>query len=200
MCLLPFYVLLVKPITEIAYSDRVKRETDLPVRLLEKFTYSNNEFFVYHIDTQVITQRKCIQNRRFYKHISYVAAWTSINLQETSARTTVTHKKRIKRPKSPEKCNMIVLQASTLTQILRSRGRSRARCGHGSCTWGRGRASWCDWETRWAWSTALWTAWDTAEAIDLDISSDIVCEFPVSETEIVMWLVTCSGTYHVVLS
>ena len=46
-----------------------------------------------------------------------------------------------------------------------------------------------------AWSTALWTAWDTAEAIDLDISSDIVCEFPMSETEIVMWLVTCSGTY-----
>ena len=44
--------------TEIAYSDRVKRETDLPVRLLEKFTYSNNEFFVYHIDTQAITQRK----------------------------------------------------------------------------------------------------------------------------------------------
>ena len=48
-----------------------------------------------------------------------------------------------------------------------------------------------------AWSTALWTAWDTAEAIDLDMSSDIVCEFPLSETEIVMWLVTCSGTYHV---
>ena len=48
-----------------------------------------------------------------------------------------------------------------------------------------------------AWSTALWTAWDTAEAIDLDISSDIVCEFPVSETEIVMWLVTWTGTYHV---
>ena len=37
-----------------------------------------------------------------------------------------------------------------------------------------------------AWSTALWTACDTAEAIDLDISSDIVCEFPVSETEIVV--------------
>ena len=48
-----------------------------------------------------------------------------------------------------------------------------------------------------AWSTALWTAWDTAEAIDLDISSDMVCEFPVSETEIVMWLVSCTGTYHV---
>ena len=30
--------------------------------------------FVHHIDTQVITQRKCIQNRRSYKHISYVAA------------------------------------------------------------------------------------------------------------------------------
>ena len=54
---------------------------DLPVWLLEKFTYSNNEFFVYHIDTQVITQQKCIQNRRFSKHISYmyVAAWTSFN-------------------------------------------------------------------------------------------------------------------------
>ena len=48
-----------------------------------------------------------------------------------------------------------------------------------------------------AWSTALWAAWDTAEAIDLDISSDMVCEFPVSETEIVVWLVTCIGTYHV---
>ena len=34
------------------------------------------------------------QNRRFSKHISYVAAWTSINLQETSARTTVTQKKK----------------------------------------------------------------------------------------------------------
>ena len=115
--------------TEIAYSKwlllfhRVKRETDLPVRLLEKFTYSNNEFFVYHIDTQVITQRKCIQNRRFSKHISYVAAWTSFNLQETSARTTVTQKKNkmaqyihyLKPDESPEKCNMIVLQASTLT-------------------------------------------------------------------------------------
>ena len=44
-----------------------------------------------------------------------------------------------------------------------------------------------------AWMTALWTAWDTAEAIDLDISSNIICEFLVSETEIVMWLVTCQG-------
>ena len=71
--------------TEIAYSKwlllfhRVKLETDLPVRLLEKFTYFNNEFFVHHIDTLVINQRKCIQNRRFSKHISYVAAWTSFN-------------------------------------------------------------------------------------------------------------------------
>ena len=29
-----------------------------------------------------------------------------------------------------------------------------------------------------AWSTALWTAWDTAEAIDLDISSDMFVSFP----------------------
>ena len=41
-----------------------------------------------------------------------------------------------------------------------------------------------------AWSTALWTAWDTAEAIDLWYIVRHVCEFPVSETEIVMWLVT----------
>ena len=29
-----------------------------------------------------------------------------------------------------------------------------------------------------AWSTALWTAWDTAEAIDLEISSDVFESFP----------------------
>ena len=50
------------------------------------------------------------------------------------------------------------------------------------------------------WSTALWAAWDTAEAIDLDISSDIVCEFPVSETEIVMchmyWHLSCIQLNH----
>ena len=98
MCLLPFLCHFSSH-TEITYSEwlllfhRVRRETDLPVRLLEKFTYFNNGYFVHHIDTQVITQQKCIQNRRYYKHISYVAAWTSINLQETSARTTVTQKK-----------------------------------------------------------------------------------------------------------
>ena len=48
-----------------------------------------------------------------------------------------------------------------------------------------------------AWSTALWTAWDTAEAIDLDISSDMFVSFPVSETEIIMWLVKWTGTYSV---
>ena len=29
-----------------------------------------------------------------------------------------------------------------------------------------------------AWSTALWTIWDTAEAIDLEISSDMFESFP----------------------
>ena len=35
--------------------------------------------------------------------------------------------------------------------------------------------------------TALWTAWDTAEAIDLDISSDMLWASPVWD---------CTGTYH----
>ena len=33
---------------------------------------------------------------------------------------------------------------------MRSRSQSGARCGDGDCTWGRGRASWCDWETQWS--------------------------------------------------
>ena len=147
------------------------------------------------------TKRKCMQNRRFSKHISYVAAWTSINPQETLARTTITQKKRkwpntvyllFKTRRVSRETQDDHVQASTLTYILRSGGQSGAHCRDGGCTWGGGRVSWCDWET----PTALWTTWDMAEAIDLDIIWH-VGKFPVSETEVVLWLVTCTCTDHV---
>ena len=146
MCLLPFLCPFSSH-TEIAYSEwllffhRVKRETDLPVRLLEKFTYSSNEFFVYHIDTQVITQRKCIQNRRFSKHISYVAAWTSFNLQETSARTTVTQKKKIKWPNT-------VYSLFKTRWVSREMQHDRVTSEHINITLEKSKSKW-SWLWRW---------------------------------------------------
>ena len=62
---------------------------------------------------------------------------------------------------------------------------------------GRGHASWCDWETRWS---LVDSPLDCLKHGRSDWPWYIiwyVCEFPVSETEILMWLVTCTGTYHV---
>ena len=85
----------------------------------------NNEFFVHHIDTLVITQQMYTEQEILQ---TYVAAWTSINLQETSARTTVTQKKNktaqyihyLKPDESPEKCNMIVFNTSAHINIYQA--------------------------------------------------------------------------------
>ena len=80
------------------------------------------------------------------------------------------------------------------------RSRSGARCGDGSCTWGRGCASWCDWETRWSLVNS------PLNCLRHGISDwpwyivRHVCEFPMSETEIVMchinWQLSCIKLNH----
>ena len=86
------------------------------------------------------------------------------------------------------------LKANTYTCLLRSRSRSGTRCGDGRCTWGRGDASWCDWETRWSLVDSR-TAWDTAEATDLDISSDMFVSFPREWDRHVTWFPVWLSTW-----
>ena len=79
----------------------------------------NNEFFVHHTDTLVITQRMYTEqdspNICSCLNINQSAGNISKDNSNTHKNKTAYYNNYLKPDESPEKCNMIVLQASTLT-------------------------------------------------------------------------------------